>query len=438
MTNNFSSSNIVLLSITIVLCVIILGCAAIITYLRVKKIRSRKQAKEVVEDYRYEPLNKEVARYRRLADQYKKKLIDQDYLDHDKTLQDLKVILDAELNDYKNQQLLKIEKEIQKHKNELLRHTILSAMQPLHLKVINESSVHYLPIADKYKPLLIGKKGRNIKRLNEITNCNINVDKDSAYVEISSPNPLDKQIAINTINHLIKSEAFDLVAIDSVYKKETRLIQAECIETGKKYLTKLNIPFNGPGLCEYVGRLKYRWSFSQNVLEHCYETALICEALANQLGLDPQTAKEVGFFHDIGKSIDYERRYDHIDTGIKIAKEFGLPHEVVNGILKHHRNNCNDDYVLLVRCADAWSAARKGARHVPNKNDAEIIKMVEAKLRKIKGIISFKVDVDDKNIKVIFVPVIPDKKNYLDIKFEIIRTIKKDVRLNKYYVQIGR
>lgn len=438
MTNNFSSSNIVLLTLVIILCVVIIGCAAIITYLRIKKIRSHKQQKAVVEDYRYEPLNKEVARYKKLVNQYKKKLIDQDYLDHDKTLQDLKVIMDVELNDYKNQQLLKIENEIKKHKNELLRHTILSAMQPLHLKVINESSVHYLPINEKYKPLLVGKKGRSIKRLNEITNCNITIDKDSQYVEISCPNPLDKQIAINTINHLIKSEAFDLIAINNVYKKETRLVQRECVETGKKYLALLNIPNDNPTLCEYVGRLKYRWSFSQNVLQHCYETALICESLANQLGLNPQTAKEVGFFHDIGKCMDYESRYDHIDTGLKIARECNLPHEVVNGILKHHRTNCNDDYVLLVRCADAWSAARKGARHVPSKDDVAIIKMVEAKLKKIKGIISFKVDVDENNIKIIFVPVIPDKKNYLNIKYEIIRIIKKDVRLNKYYVQIGK
>ncbi|MCQ2747945.1 MAG: HDIG domain-containing protein [Mycoplasmoidaceae bacterium] len=80
---------------------------------------------------------------------------------------------------------------------------------------------------------------------------------------------------------------------------------------------------------------------------------MICENLAKRLGLDPQTAKEVGFFHDIGKSLDYERRYDHIDTGIKIAKQCGLSNEIINGIHKHHRTNCNEDYVLLTRCADA-------------------------------------------------------------------------------------
>lgn len=436
MTTNLSSSELTLLIISIFLMVIIICCAALIIYLRIKKNKLHKQVNKL-DEFRYEPLDKEIRRYQKLQEQYKKKLLDQDYLDHDKTLNDMKVILDDELNEYKKQQLLKIDEDIAKHKNELLRHTLLNVMQPLHLKIINESSVHYLPINDKYKPLLIGKKGRNIKYLNEITNCNINVDKNSEYVEISCPNPLDKQIAINTINHMIKSEAFDLVAIENVYKKETKLIQKECLETGKKYLMQLNINYNDPLLFEYVGRLKYRWSFSQNVLEHCYEVALICEALAKQLGLDPQIAKEAGFFHDIGKCIDYEGKYDHINTGVRIGKECNLPTEVVNGILKHHRSNCNEDYVLLVRCADAWSAARKGARHVPSKNDEQIIKMVEAKIKKIKGIISFKVEVEDDKIKVIFVPTIPDKKNYLDKKYEIIKAIKKDVRLNKHYVQIS-
>ena len=435
MTNNLSSSDLTLLIICIILMVIIIACAGIIIFLRIKKRKGFKQS-QVIEDYRYEPLNKEIGRYQKLREQYKKKLIDQDYLDHDKTLNDMKAILDAELQEYKAQELVKIEQDIQKQKDVLLRHTILDAMQPLHLKVINEASVHYLPIADKFKPLLIGKKGRNIKYLNEVTNCNINVDKDSPYVEISCPNPLDKQIAINTINHLLKSEAFDINAIENVYHKECKLMTKECYETGKHYLGILNIDNSNPTLCEYVGRLKYRWSFSQNVLEHCYETALICERLAMNLGLDPVTAKAVGFFHDIGKCMDYESKYNHVATGVKIAKECNLPLEVVNGILKHHRNNCTDDYVLLVRCADAWSAARKGARHMPTEKQDQTIKMVEAKLRKIKGILSFKVDMDGNDIKIIFVPVLPDKKNYLDIKYEIIKTIKKDVRLNKHHITI--
>lgn len=433
MTNKLSSSNIALLIVVVFIVVITLCCAAVIIISRIKKNKHQSQQ---IEDYRLEPLNREIRRYQKLREEYKQKIINHEYLDHDKRLKDMKDILDAELDEYKSEQLLKISNEVENNKNELLRDTLLNAMQPLHLKVINESSVHFLPIDDKYKPFLIGKKGQNIKKLNEITNCNINIERDNPYVEISCPNPFDKQIAINTISHLLKSEAFDANAIENVYKKEKRLIEKECYETGKKYLGILNIDITHPKICEYVGRLKYRWSFSQNVLEHCYETALICESLAQSLGLDPQTAKQIGFFHDIGKSLDYERKYDHIDTGVKIAKECHLPYEVINGILKHHRTNCNEDYILLVRCADAWSAARTGARHLPNSSDTETIKIIESKISKIKGILSFKVGIDDKTIQVVFLPSISSKRSHYAIKYEIIQAIRKDVRLNKYFVQV--
>lgn len=434
MTTNLSSLQLTLLIVCIVLCVIIVICAGIIIALRIEK---NKQVQKELDPVHYQPLDEEVARLKKLTKKYKNKILKYKDLNYDQRLKDMQTILDVELKAYKNEQLLQIDQDIQAHKNELLKHLLLNTMQPLHLKVINESSVHYLPIDEKYKPLLIGKKGANIKYLNELTNCNINVERDSKYVEISCPNPLDKQIAINTINHLIKSQAFDLNAISNVYKKEKRLIVKECIETGKKYLGILNIKNDSDELCEYVGRLKYRWSFSQNVLEHCYETALICEELAKQLGLDPDTAKAVGFFHDIGKSIDYEKRYDHIGTGVKIAKQCNLPSEVINAILKHHRTNCNEDYVLLVRCADAWSAARKGARHVPSANQEALINMVEAKIKKVGGIMKYKIDVDKNNINIIFIPTIPSKQNYQAIKYCLIKAIKDDVRLNKYHIYIN-
>lgn len=435
MTTDLSSSNLALLIVCIVLMVIIVCCAAVIIYLRIKKNKFRKQSQEI-DDYRYEPLNKEIRRYKKLQEEYKNKLINKEYVDHDKALQDMKLILDREIEQYKKEQLAEMKQDIYKNKNRLLKDLLLNTMQPLHLKVINESSVHFLPIEDKFKPLIIGKKGANIRKLNEITNCNINVERDSKYVEISCPNPYDKQIAINTIKHLIKSEAFDLNAIENVYKKECKLIQKECIDTGKHYLGILNIKVENTELFEYVGRLKYRWSFSQNVLQHCYEVALICERLAQELGLNPQTAKEVGFFHDLGKSIDYEKRYNHIDSGIKIAKQCHLSNEIINGILKHHRTNCYDDYVLLVRCADAWSAARTGARHVPTANEERTKKIIADKIKKVKGIISFKLAIDGNNVTIVFIPTIPDKNNYQTIKYNIIKTIKHDVRLNKFHIII--
>lgn len=166
--------------------------------------------------------------------------------------------IDKELVKYRNQQLLILEDEIQKNKLLYLKKIILETMQSYHLKIINESSVHYIEIDDKIKPLMIGKKGRNIKYLSELSGCNVNINKTDPYIEISCPNPFDRSIAINTINHMIKSEAFDINAIKNIYDKEKKLILSDCIACGKKYLSMLNIENKNDELCNYVGRLKYR------------------------------------------------------------------------------------------------------------------------------------------------------------------------------------
>lgn len=421
------------LPVVITLLIIVVILFVLVIVFRIKRKNTYKTYGLETNDK--QALENEINKFRKLRNEYKNKLASINEIDTAEAKKDLQDILKQELNEYREDQLLKIDHDIEKQKNDLLKQTILETMQPLHLKLINESSIFHLPVSDEVKPFLVGKKGQTIKRLSDITNCNINVDWKSPYVEFSCPNPVDRTLAINTVKHLIKSEAFDMKAISVVYEKEKKALERECYLTGKEYLDRLNINVSNDKIYEYVGRLKYRWSFNQNALEHCYETALICESLARKFNLNPDIAKQIGFFHDIGKSIDYEKRYDHISSGIKIAKECHLPQEVLDGILKHHRTNCNEDYILLVRCADAWSAARTGARHFPNEDADQTAKIIEQKIKLIPDIISCKVVVEDKTIKIVFVPDFFTKKKYLAQKYEITQALKKDRRFNKYTVE---
>lgn len=386
-----------------------------------------------IDKIKYLSINKETKKLKCIREKYKKQLrkikIDPDISQHSKQ------IIHDELVEYRNQQLLLIEEDIQKNKLDYLKKIILETMQPLHLKIINESSVYYIPIDDKIKPLMIGKKGRSIKQLSEISGCNINVNRNDPFIEISCPNPFDRAIAINVVKHMIKSEAFDINAIKNIYNKEKQLILSDCITCGKKYLSMLNISCENSKLCDYVGRLKYRWSYSQNVLEHCYETALICEKLAQEFGLDAQLAKEMGFFHDIGKAIDYEQSFDHVKTGIEIAKQCNLKQVIIDTIANHHRTTCNEDYVLLVKCADAWSAARVGARHMEN-NEQQLMQILKSKLNLISDIAKYKIDINDKNITIFFIPKINTLEKQKIVKYQILKNFKKDARLKKYSIFI--
>ncbi|MCQ2747946.1 MAG: KH domain-containing protein [Mycoplasmoidaceae bacterium] len=254
MPTDLSRTDLILIIVCSVLAALLIcACTVIIVF-----CLKRKKQQHKIDEFRYAPLDNEIKRYKKQREKYKNKLKNQDFVNYDVALNDMKVILDQELDEYKRDRLLSINQQINHDKNEILRDVILNSMQPLHLKIINESSVYYLPIDEKFKPLLIGKKGANIKKLNEITNCNNNVERDSKYIEISSPNPYSKQLAINTINHLLKSEAFDLNAIENVYKKETKVMRMNCIEIGKKYLDNLNINVGNSAIYEYVGRLRYR------------------------------------------------------------------------------------------------------------------------------------------------------------------------------------
>lgn len=426
MSNNNNSLFVALLVLAIILFILLLACVGLLIH---KRIKSKHKDDDSI------ACNKQIEKYKELRNKLKQKLAQQANFDSAKAETELKNIIDEELNEYRNDKLVDLQKQIEEKKDRLLKETILDTMQPLHLKIINESSVSYIPIEDRIKPLFIGKKGQNIKRINELTGCNVSVDRTNPYIEISCPNPVDRNLTINIINHLIKSQAFDMTAIDNVYKKEKNLMSKDLYLTGKQYIEKLNIEVADTSIYEYIGRLKYRWSFSQNVLEHCYETALICQGLAQEFNLDPQLAKMCGFFHDIGKSIDYEKLYNHIDSGIKIAKQCNLPQEVINCILKHHRTNCYEDYVLLVRTADAWSAARTGARHMPVSNDEKTISIIEQKCKNIHGITNLKVTKNDNDILISFIPKYKNQKLYLQLKYQIVKAIKKDVRLNKLNVQ---
>jgi ribonuclease Y len=198
----------------------------------------------------------------------------------------------------------------------------------------------------------------------------------------------------------------------------------------------LNIDNKNDELCNYIGRLKYRWSFSQNVLQHCYETAIICEKLALEFGLNSQLAKEIGFFHDIGKAIDYEESFDHIKSGIQIAKKCNLKQIIIDTIAKHHQTTCNEDYVLLVKCADAWSAARNGARHTVENNDQQLLEIIKDKLKSISNIAKYKIEINDKTINIIFLPKINTIEMQKITKYDIYKTFKKDARLKKYSLNL--
>lgn len=295
------------------------------------------------------------------------------------------------------------------------RQIILDTIDNNVYKVLNETSTTSIKINEEIKPKIIGTKGKHIDFFKKTTQTDIKVENDSPFVMISSSNSIKRHLAICTLKHMIKSDAFDTKAIENIYKKEVKIQEKSFEKIGKDYIVnKLQLVNINPKLYEYVGRLQYRTSYSQNVLGHCYECAILAEKMAKQIGLDPYTAKMCTFFHDLGKSIDQENgNYNHVSDGVEIATNCNLPNIVIDVIKKHHCKFAKEPYVVLTKIVDTISAGMPGARTISQE--------IYAKAKLIKDIcINNKFVYDVKTIKGNnFINVIITKNNnYQFIKNE--------------------
>lgn len=372
-------------------------------------------------------LQKEIEKLRKNYKTSLEKLYGYKFYEIEKEIEkDLKIDLD----NYKNEKIMEIDHQINQHKNDMAKTIILNAIESNCLKVTNETSTGYILLDDEnIKAKFIGKKGRNINFFKKTTKVDVMIEKEP-YISLSCPNPIRKQIAINIIKHMIKSNAFDEKAITNIYKKEKAKLLISFDDIGKQYVNKLKFKKIDENLYTYIGRLQYRSSYSQNVLEHCYETAIIARKIAKQLKLNEELATMCGFFHDIGKSIDYDFDYDHVAQGIELAKKYHLPKEVIAAIAHHHDQIFPNPYVIITKISDTISAGRKGARTI-NEIGFKQAKIAESICKKnicVRGVYT----ISGANfLKIIIIP----KRNYYnqlaELKFDLLNALRK----NKNFIE---
>lgn len=427
---------IVTISITIILVLISLIALMLFFFFHFKKTKnsftnSFLENEEKNKKY-IEFLQKQIEKLRKNYKSSLEKLYGYKFYEIEKEIEkDLKIDLD----NYKNEKIMEIDHQVNQHKNEMAKTIILNAIESNCLKVTNETSTGYILLNDEnIKAKFIGKKGKNINFFKKTTKVDVMIEKEP-YISLSCPNPIRKQIAINTIKHMIKSDAFDENAITNIYKKERAKLLISFDEIGEQYVNKLKLKKINENLYTYIGRLQYRSSYSQNVLEHCYETAIIARKIAKQLKLNEDLATMCGFFHDIGKSIDYDYDYDHVTQGIELAKKYHLPKEVVTAIAHHHDQIFPNAYVIITKVSDAISAGRKGARTISEIGfkQAKIAEDICKKNLCVSGVYTIS---GTNFLKIIIIP----KRNYFnrlaELKFDLLNTLKKNKNFTESNVEI--
>ncbi len=268
------------------------------------------------------------------------------------------------------------------------RWTIGAAIQRVASDVVCETAVSSVQLpSDDLKGRIIGREGRNIRAIEKATGCDLIVDETPEAIVVSSFDPIRREVARQAILKLLADGRIHPARIEEVVEKVKVDMDQHLKEVGEAAAIELGFPDVHPKLHKLIGRLKYRHSYGQNVLDHTKEVAHIAEYMAGELGLDPKVAKRAGLFHDIGKAIDREVEGTHIEIGMELLKRFGEKEEVIHAMSCHHGDfEPRTVEAMLITAADALSAARPGARREMMETYVKRLEQLEGIANSYKGV----------------------------------------------------
>lgn len=267
--------------------------------------------------------------------------------------------------------------------NQQAKKIVIQTIQRVATETAIENSVSVFHIDnDEVKGRIIGREGRNIRALEAATGVEIVVDDTPEAIVISAFDPIRREVCRLALHQLVADGRIHPARIEEVVAKVKKQLENEIIETGKRTAIDLGIHGLHPELIRIVGKMKYRSSYGQNLLQHACETANLCAVMASELGLNPKKAKRAGLLHDIGKVPDEESELPHALYGAKIAEKFKEKPDICNAIGAHHDEmEMNTLLAPIVQVCDAISGARPGARreiveaYIKRLNDLEAIAM---------------------------------------------------------------
>ena len=230
--------------------------------------------------------------------------------------------------------------------------------------VVETTTTHVDLPSDEMKGRIIGREGRNIKTLETLTGCELIIDDTPNAITVSGFSPIRRQVAKRALDKLILDGRIHPGRIEESVDEAKKELALDIKKAGEDALFQVGISMAGidPKLVQILGRLKYRSSYGQNVLQHSIEVSLLSSMLAEELGANVTSTRKGGLFHDIGKAVDHDMQGGHPELGMQILKKFGFPEEVWYHCIGHHEDRPKTLEAVLVKAADAISGARPGAR----------------------------------------------------------------------------
>lgn len=309
---------------------------------------------------RVEEIKKKV---KEIREQQIKKLQEISSLSKDDAKQELLRLTENGMKEELVERIRKLERENQEVFDIKARDLLTTAIQRCVTSHAAETTTTMVTLpSDDMKGRIIGREGRNIKAIEQLTGVEIIVDDTPEAIIISGFSPIRRHLAKRALDKLIADGRIHPSKIEEAIEISKKELAQDIRKAGEDAIYEVGVTGFDPKLVRILGRLKYRTSYGQNVLRHAVEVANLSALLAEDLGADAAVAKKAGLLHDIGKAVDHEVQGTHPEIGKDIGKKFGLPEDVITAIAEHHEDHPSSLIAIIVKVADAISGSRVGAR----------------------------------------------------------------------------
>lgn len=337
--------------------------------------------------------------------------------------------LDSELAHEKSVKIMDYEQQLKDESEKKARNIISLAIQRIAADHVTEATVSVVPLPnDEMKGRIIGREGRNIRAIETLTGVDLIVDDTPEAITLSCFEPVRREIARVSLEKLITDGRIHPARIEEMVDKARREVEATIKSTGEHAVIDAGVGNIHPELVKLLGRLRYRTSYGQNVLNHSLEVSYIAGVMAAELGMDPAVAKRAGLLHDIGKALDHELDGSHIELGVDVARKYKESDAVIHAIHAHHGDvEAKTIVACLVQAADAISAARPGARRENLENYIKRLEKLESVASSFEGVDSSFAIQAGREIRIMVKPEVVNDENMPALAREICQKIESEL-----------
>lgn len=337
--------------------------------------------------------------------------------------------LEDELAHEKSVKIMEYTEQLKEEADEKARNVISLAIQRLAAEQVAEATISVVPLPnDEMKGRIIGREGRNIRAIETLTGVDLIIDDTPEAITLSSFEPVRREVARIALERLISDGRIHPARIEEMVEKAKREVDATIKHEGERVVLEAGVHNVHPELVKLLGRLRYRTSYGQNVLNHSLEVAYLAGMMASELGLDPTIAKRAGLLHDIGKSIDHEIEGTHVQIGVDLARKYKESDAVIHAIHAHHGDvEAKSIVACIVQAADALSAARPGARRENVENYIKRLHKLEEVASSFEGVDrSFAIQAG-REVRIMVKPEIVNDERMIPLARDICKKIEEEL-----------